>query len=682
MPLFADSSWVDQVFTSRNVGIALWVGLAMLTVSLIVLARTRWGQARPISKCVVLSVFAHILLFGYAYGTKLILDVPLVGDSDDEVVSLQLLTDDQQQEEQSSQTEETPAWDKFVTDEHPWPSVDSPTRRRIEDVKVKQQRSPQKSSPIAAKTMFVPLSHQEPSRPTADQPGVKIPRPQSPAGAAHPIPAPRVVKSPATKPPVTAPTRPPGPPKPPRARLPDMPLVQRNVDSLDDVQSRLQQLRDMKPSATADILLSQRDQIKQANNLPITDRSNNNLPEPVTEPPASSAQPTFHQVSRNAAGERQPTSSSNDLIDPARLPRRIGDGQKMPLTYGLRVSDDRLALARRSGGDTETEAAVEAALEWLANHQKVDGRWDASDWGSGVERRVLGHNRQGAGAEADTGISGLAILAFLAAGHSHLEGKYAETVQHGLEFLIAKQRSDGNLAGNARLFASMYCHGMAALAISEAFAMTGDHRLKPYVQKAVDYTVAAQLHDGGWRYQPGDSSGDMSQFGWQVMALKSASLAGIEIPQATQSAMRRFLNNSMRGQHRGLAGYRGSDGASRTMTAEALVCHVFLDVPKNDAQVNEAAQLIMGELPNNGKANLYYWYYATLALHQVQSKPWQQWNTALKQQLLTRQRDSGRLAGSWDPDTVWGTYGGRVYSTAMAALCLEVYYRYLPLYKE
>ena len=28
-----------------------------------------------------------------------------------------------------------------------------------------------------------------------------------------------------------------------------------------------------------------------------------------------------------------------------------------------------------------------------------------------------------------------------------------------------------------------------------------------------------------------------------------------------------------------------------------------------------------------------------------------------------------------------GPYGGRVYSTAMAALCLEVYARYLPLYQ-
>ena len=40
----------------------------------------------------------------------------------------------------------------------------------------------------------------------------------------------------------------------------------------------------------------------------------------------------------------------------------------------------------------------------------------------------------------------------------------------------------------------------------------------------------------------------------------------------------------------------------------------------------------------------------------------------------------GQAAGTWDPDPQWGGYGGRVYSTATAALCLEVYYRYLPIY--
>ncbi len=115
------------------------------------------------------------------------------------------------------------------------------------------------------------------------------------------------------------------------------------------------------------------------------------------------------------------------------------------------------------------------------------------------------------------------------------------------------------------------------------------------------------------------------------------------------------------------------------MTAEALVCRYFLDLAPSDELVREATDFLAGELPQAGQPNLYYWYYGTLAQFQVQGPSWQAWNAAMQRQLLRLQRTDRHLAGSWDPDTVWGAYGGRVYSTAMATLCLEVYYRYLPL---
>ena len=94
------------------------------------------------------------------------------------------------------------------------------------------------------------------------------------------------------------------------------------------------------------------------------------------------------------------------------------------------------------------------------------------------------------------------------------------------------------------------------------------------------------------------------------------------------------------------------------------------------------ATLLLEQLPGNGPANLYYWYYGTLAMFQLQGDYWQQWNEALRTQLLASQRTAGALAGSWDPDAVWGGYGGRIYSTSLSTLCLEVYYRYLPLYSQ
>lgn len=678
MPILADATWIDHLINSRNVGIALWVGLAILTVSLIVLGRTSWGQARPVSKCVVLSVFAHVLLLGYAYGTKLIFDAPPPGDVESDVLSLTILSDEGEEQLEAAEPEQTPRWDQFVTPDKQTPAVVAPVRRRVEDVEVKEHRAPQQAATLPGDIQFVPLVQAEPQRPTADRPGVNIPRPEKPAGDPQLFQSPLIGKSAPPRPAAPAPAKIPGPPTPRRAPISDMQVVRRQVDSVDNLASRMQLLRDIPlRSSASEALFSDQDRVNRAENLPVADRSANSMPESTSSRPESNS---FRQVSRSTSDQQ--SARTDGSFDPVKVPRRIGDGQKLPIAYGLRVAEDRLALARSSGADSETEAAVEAALKWLGRQQLRDGSWDASVWGAGNEGRVLGHDRQGAGADADMGISGLAILAYLAAGHTHLEGKYSDVVQRGLEYLVTNQKSNGNMSGHARLFASMYCHGMASLALSEAFAVTGDHRLKPYVQRAVDYTVSAQVEDGGWRYQAGDATSDMSQFGWQVMSLKSASLAGIDIPTSTRERMLRFLSNSMTGRRRGLAGYRRSEGPSRTMTAEALVCHVFLDLPKDADQVDEATQFIMGELPNSGKANLYYWYYATMALHQTQSEPWKKWNKALKKQLLARQKSDGVLAGSWDPDTVWGTYGGRVYSTALAALCLEVYYRYLPLYKD
>ena len=115
------------------------------------------------------------------------------------------------------------------------------------------------------------------------------------------------------------------------------------------------------------------------------------------------------------------------------------------------------------------------------------------------------------------------------------------------------------------------------------------------------------------------------------------------------------------------------------MTAEALFCRQLLQINRPRAD-DEAAKYVLASRPGKSRANLYYWYYATLALHRHGGDSWRRWNDSLKPALLSRQSHTGQAAGSWPPDTVWGPHGGRVYSTAMAALCLEVYYRYLPLY--
>ncbi|QEG36200.1 prenyltransferase/squalene oxidase repeat-containing protein [Bythopirellula goksoeyrii] len=356
----------------------------------------------------------------------------------------------------------------------------------------------------------------------------------------------------------------------------------------------------------------------------------------------------------------------------------------VPEKYADRFAMDLTKLASQRGGSEQTEKAVRAALGWLAEAQSDHGGWDASRFGSGQERIVLGHNRGGAGASADTGITGLALLAFLGNGHSHQHGSYRIEVARGLEYLRQRQRADGSLYGEAQLFARTYCHSMATLAVCEAFAMTHDSRLEPLARSATAYSLAMQHPtDGGWRYRRGDT-GDTSQLGWQLMALKSAELAGIEVPNVTWTRIERFLRRVRRGNAGGLASYRPDSPASRTMTAEAWFCHQLLQADRNSAlnpdSIHEAMESLSTELPSPSNRNLYYWYYATLALQQNQdhspssAKCWESWNHALTTALLTTQENDG----SWNADTVWGGYGGRVYTTALSALCLEVYYRYKP----
>jgi len=355
--------------------------------------------------------------------------------------------------------------------------------------------------------------------------------------------------------------------------------------------------------------------------------------------------------------------------------------------YQLRMSADRFSEAIARGATPESEDAVNTALKWLARVQASDGRWDASSQRAGREQLVSGHDRGGAGTDADTGITALALLAFLGAGNTHQSGEHKETVAAALNFLKSQQAADGNLGGGARNFAFMYCHGMAALAVSEAYGMTHDPELEPIVRGAIAYTLSAQHpRTGGWRYRPWqhrpNDGGDASQMGWQLMALTSADLAGIKMPQTARDGMVQFLKRVAVGTHGGQACYRPDEQVSHTMTAEALYCRQLLGMARANPASNEAGEYLLGELPGVGKRNLYYWYYGTLATYQLGGLYWERWNEALQKSLVPVQSRVGTDAGSWRSNTVWGGYGGRIYSTAMSTLCLEVYYRYLPVYGD
>ncbi len=340
--------------------------------------------------------------------------------------------------------------------------------------------------------------------------------------------------------------------------------------------------------------------------------------------------------------------------------------------YVQRFADDRLEIVERMGGSKETENAVERALKWLAAHQSADGRWDGQDFD-----RDCGQCGGETLVKADNALTGLGLLCFLGAGHTHTkDGPYRQNVERGLKWLASQQKAGGDLRGDETL----YSHGIATIALSEAFAMTGDSSLREPVQQAVSFIERARNRNiGGWRYDPGQA-GDTSVLGWQVMALKSASMAGLEVAQSSFDAAAAWLQRVSDRRNLGRYSYQPGREATPSMTGEAMFVQQLLGTPPTSARMQGSVKFVIQHLPQWDSANTYYWYYATLSLFQHQGEAWQHWNAALQEQLLANQRTDGRAAGSWDPVGEWADVGGRVYQTALCTLMLEVYYRYLPLY--
>jgi hypothetical protein len=79
---------------------------------------------------------------------------------------------------------------------------------------------------------------------------------------------------------------------------------------------------------------------------------------------------------------------------------------------------------------------------------------------------------------------------------------------------------------------------------------------------------------------------------------------------------------------------------------------------------------------------MYFNYYATQVLHHDGGSDWDRWNIRMRDFLIARQAPSGHEKGSWYFVDPHGTAGGRLYTTAICTMILEVYYRNMPLYGE
>ena len=661
----------------------LWAGLALLTILLLLLIRTRWGQAQPLRKCIVLSLLAHVLLAGYATTVQIVQTSLSPEEPSVQITSIEGLLP---KPASDSDGKAIKPWETFA-DEFP-SGVDqrAPKPASIVTEEIRRQS-------IDGDTGFA----EQATLSSASQADVMIPEPAAPraeplrasrSALEATLPAETATPKQQTKVAMPAPISPgpgrPGLPTAKSAKRRSTAIVSQDAESLVDtpvLPAELDERPNVPRPDNSLAGLEDRPSMKPDVDVPTEVAEGRKVAARTEAAGISDDQPA-----RAAESSRRPAPlealSLDALTDEFAPVERPVKPRSVPSLYENRTAAGKVEIAQQRGGSRETEATVQSALAWLARHQSDDGRWDASRFGAGHERHVDQRDRRGAGANADTAVTGLALLAFLGAGQTHLDGEHTTTVARGLEFVVNLQRADGSLGGNSARFAFMYSHGMATLALSEAYAMTSDRRLESPLRRAIAYTLHAQHPtNGGWRYRPGDR-GDTSQLGWQLMALRSAESAGIPIPDSCRRGMVRFLQTVASGRHGGLASYRAGEQASRSMTAEALVCRQFLGMQRENPASDEAGDFLLGLLPGEGTANLYYWYYGTLGMFQLGGRYWDAWNEPLKSTLIKRQRADGDLAGSWDPDTLWGSHGGRVYTTALGALCLEVYYRYLPLFAE
>ena len=363
-----------------------------------------------------------------------------------------------------------------------------------------------------------------------------------------------------------------------------------------------------------------------------------------------------------------PETVDAQMADLREVKRAISGTGGLSGTFAARDPRIRVEMVKKEGGTTLTEAAVARALRWLAKKQQRDGRWSLDG-----------------GTRSDSAATSLALMPFLGAGQTHLVGRYQNTVSGGLKWLVENQKSDGDMRTNSSGNAGMYAHGQSAIVLCEAFMLTGDEKLREPAQKAIDFIVKAQYRDGGWRYAPyredSRARGDTSVVGWQLMALQSARAAKLEVPSTTFERAGQFLDTVQ--SHDGSRyAYTRGQGPTHVMTAEGLLCRMYMGWTLNDPQIRQGIRWLSAEHLPNRSLNIYYCYYATQAFHHFGGSEWKRWNGAMRDALVHSQVKTGRDAGSWQHAGGHDRAGGRIYATALSACTLEVYYRHLPIFRQ
>lgn len=353
----------------------------------------------------------------------------------------------------------------------------------------------------------------------------------------------------------------------------------------------------------------------------------------------------------------------------------------------------RPALAAPEGSISvtpEQARAVERGLAWLASQQAADGSWSA-DIGF-----KLNDSYKATGSGPHVGVTALAGLAFLAAGHQSGRGDYGRCIDQALGFLLSCSSPDGYITFKK---SRMYSHAFATLFLAEAYGMSWRPDLRERLQRAVDFIVGSQNEEGGWRYEPMADDSDMSIVVCQVLALRAARNIGIHVPKSTVDRaaryvvdssidddvipehMRSFLPQSELGAFRYQKG--SASRSSFPLTAAGVTALYGLGIYSDD-KIRAGLDYLQRSMDSftyrygeQADGHYFFWYghyYGVQAMYTAGGRHWETYYEKLRRQLLAMQASDGSFPNSVGP--------GKPFGTAMAVLILQIPYRFLPIFQR
>jgi hypothetical protein len=327
----------------------------------------------------------------------------------------------------------------------------------------------------------------------------------------------------------------------------------------------------------------------------------------------------------------------------------------------------------------DSEKALKAGLNWLAQNQGGSGNWDSED----------------------LGLVSLGALAFLSAGHRDGIGPNGKAADKALQYVIRNARPSG-LLNIAQAQTDMYNHGLSTFVLGQAHGMMNDTRISPVLDRALKLIVATQCGDGGWGYQAKTlpHGNDLSLAVMQAKALRSAVDSGLDVPPdvinlAIKSVREHYSPSGMassapEADQKKVAGQftyglRGN-GPTTAMAAAGVVClqefgqYDDWRIPKSMDVVTAAIAKLPPPANHNGVQPFdpYTLYYVGQALYQVGGQRWIDNYPRLRDNLVASQRADG----CWVDGHRRNGKPGQLFATSVACFVLAMPNRYLPILQE